>query len=438
MNKKFTVALVGRPNVGKSSIFNRISQKKVSVVHDKAGITRDRIYNVCFWQNADFLLIDTGGIVFTKATPLEERIRLQTEIAISEATLICLVVENEILSPVDTKIAKELLKSKKKILLIVNKTDNANNINYKHHKLGIEKMFYVSASHGTNFGELLNYISKFDKAKKSNYEDLRFCIVGLTNAGKSSIANKLLNTNRMIISDERNTTRDSTNSIIEYRDKKITLVDTPGLTIKKTRDTILRLSHLSGLFAINNSNICVLVIDIKDGITTEIKKISYLVSELNKPCIVILNKIDLKSLNIKKEKILVRDQLQNIKYAKILFTSALKDIDIDKILPSIIEISEKIKIIIPTNKINSSLQQIQFINSPNIIHNRQLKIFYGFQKKDTDIPTIVIYINDPTLLSENYRRYVKSKIYELFDLKYIPIRIRYKRRTSENSNFGKW
>jgi GTP-binding protein len=424
------VAIVGRPNVGKSTIFNRIIGERLSIVEDSPGVTRDRIYSKANWLTKDFRIIDTGGIQVENAT-FQEEIRVQVEIAIDEADVIIFVVNGkEGITDDDRYIAKMLHKTNKPIICAVNKTDNKDLLHniYEFYALGVEEIIAVSGVHGIGIGDLLdNIISKFPlKSQKEKEGTIKFAIIGRPNVGKSSLVNAILNQERVIVSDIEGTTRDAVDSVFRHEGSDYVVIDTAGIRKRgKVYENIEKYAVLRALQAIERADVILFVIDGLTGIRDQDKHVAGYAHEAGKPIIIVYNKWDVVTkdessmIRITEE---IRKEFLYLSFAPILFVSAKNKQRINLIIPTINRLYEFSHLRIQTNVLNEVIMDAQIITPPPTHQGMRLKILYAAQVAVAP-PTIVLFVNDPKLLHFSYRRYLENRLREAFIFEGTPIRI---------------
>lgn len=424
------VAIVGRPNVGKSTIFNRIIGERLSIVEDSPGVTRDRIYAKANWLTKDFRIIDTGGIQLENAT-FQEEIRVQVEIAIDEADVIIFVVNGkEGITDDDRFIAKMLHKTNKPVICAVNKTDNKDLLHniYDFYALGVEEIIAVSGVHGIGIGDLLdNIISKFPaKSQKEKEGTIKFAIIGRPNVGKSSLVNAILNQERVIVSDIEGTTRDAIDSVFRHEGSDYVVIDTAGIRKKgKVYENIEKYAVLRALQAIERADVILFVIDGLTGIREQDKHVAGYAHEAGKPIVIVYNKWDVvtkdeTSMNKITEQI--RKEFLYLSFAPILFVSAKNKQRINLIIPTINRLYEYSHLRIQTNVLNEVIMDAQIITPPPSHQGLRLKILYAAQVAVAP-PTIILFVNDPKLLHFSYRRYLENRLREAFIFEGTPIRI---------------
>lgn len=433
--KEPLVAIVGRPNVGKSTLFNRIVGKRISIVNDEPGVTRDRIFSHAEWLDNSFTLIDTGGLDFEKNDEITINIVSQAKLAIEMADVILFVVDGKAgITAEDRNVVSVLRKSKKQIILVVNKIDNYDeNLSYEYYELGLGEPYLISSIHGSGVGDLLDkVVSCFPKEMLMVKKDdaIKIAIVGKPNAGKSSLINRLVGENRVIVSNIAGTTRDAIDIPFKYNGKKYMLIDTAGMRRKKKieDETVERYSIIRSLDAIRNADIVVLVIDSSTEISDQDLKIAGFIDEQNKPSVIVLNKWDLidKDTNTmnKFEKTL-KNELSFMSYFKSVYLSALTGKRTEKLMQAVEDVLENNNRQISAGSLNDILQDAYTVNAPAFKNNKRLKIFYATQS-GTNPPTFVLFVNDINLMTDNYLRYLENNLRKAFDFTGTPIRIKLK------------
>ena len=439
--KEPLVAIVGRPNVGKSTLFNKIVGKRISIVNDEPGVTRDRIFAKAVWLDNEFTLIDTGGLDFEKDDEISINIVKQAKLAIEMADVTLFVVDGMTgLSAQDFDALQVLRKSKKNIILVVNKIDNYDEMmSYEYYELGLGEPFLVSSIHGKGVGDLLDkVVSFFEKERlvEKDNDTTKIAIVGKPNAGKSSLINRLVGEERVIVSSVAGTTRDSIDIPFKYNGQKYSLIDTAGMR-KKSRiedNSVERYSIIRSLDSIRKADIAVLVIDITEEISDQDLKIMSYINEQNKPSIIVFNKWDLieKDTNtMQKFEKRVADELSFMPYFKSVYLSALTGKRTEKLMPTVVQVLENANRKVSAGSLNDVLQDAYAINSPTYRGNKKLRIFYATQTGVVP-PTFVLFVNDTKLINDNYLRYLENNIRKAFDFEGTPIRITMKCKKEED------
>lgn len=435
------VTIVGRPNVGKSTLFNRIAGKRISITEDTPGVTRDRIYAECEWLDNYFTLIDTGGIEPNTTDTIFSQMRMQAEIAIDMADVVLFMVDGkEGVTAADMEVAQMLRKAKKEILLVVNKMDkfvNDNNI-FEFYNLGLGDPVSVSSTEALGMGDLLDeIISKFDKSMDTSDEDdsIKIAVIGKPNAGKSSIINRIIGENRVIVSDIPGTTRDAIDTKFKKNDQKYTLIDTAGIRKKsKISETVEKYSVLRAFTAVERADVCILVIDADKGVTDQDIRIAGYSHDNNKGMIIVINKWDLVEKDNKTFKTYtdeVREALGYATYAPILTVSALTGQRVNKILEEVDEIYSFRNLRVSTGVLNDIITEAVLMNQPRSVKGKRLKIYYGTQVA-VNPPKFLIFVNDSSIVHFSYERYLENKIRESFEYKGTPIVIEFRSKNEKN------
>lgn len=427
------VALVGRPNVGKSTIFNKIVGKKISIIEDTPGVTRDRIYSEATYKNYRFNIIDTGGID-ASVEKFNDEIKMQAEIAINESDVVIFVVDGkEGLTSNDLVVRDILRKSNKKVIVAINKVDNkkTNDHIYDFYELGFGIYIPVSGEHGIGFMELMDEVTKdFNEKEEKEDKRLKFSVIGRPNVGKSSLINAMLNEERVIVSDVAGTTRDAIDTVLTYQKEEFVVIDTAGMRKKgKIYENVEKYSLLRSMKAIDRSDICLLVINAEEGIIEHDKHIAGYVLEKGKGLIIVVNKWDTveDKKTIKDYLKEVRSEFQFLSYVPVIFTSALTKKRVHTIMPEVLKVSENIKREIKTSVLNDVVQEAYLLNLPPSYKGRRLKIYYANQ---TGIkpPKFTFFVNSKNLVHFSYERYLENKLRENFELEGTPIIIQFKNR----------
>jgi len=430
------ICLVGRPNVGKSTIFNRVVGAKISIIEDTPGVTRDRIYSEAMYNDYHFSVIDTGGIDIEKAD-FNASIKVQVEIGIDEADVVFFVVDGkEGLTSNDFHVRDLLIKSGKKVIVVINKTDNKS---YKEHiydfyELGFDSYFPVSGEHGVGFIDLMDEAVKYFPKKEVEPEDnrIKFSLIGRPNVGKSSLINAMLGTDRVIVSDIPGTTRDAIDTSLMYNNEEFIIIDTAGMRKKgKIYENIEKYSFLRSIKAIDRSDICLLVINAEEGIIEHDKHIAGYALEKGKGLVIVVNKWDtVENPDTKEYTKLLRAEFQFLTYVPIVFVSALTKKKIHTIMPEVVKVSHNIVKEIKTSILNEVINEAYLLNSPPSYKGRRLKIFFVNQS-GTKPPRFTFRVNDKGLVHFSYERYLENKLRENFDLEGTPIEIIFKNRSEE-------
>ena len=433
--RKGIVAIVGRANVGKSTIFNRIVGQRISIVEDTPGVTRDRIYADASWLTRDFKIIDTGGIELENAS-FTAQIKMQAEIAIEEADLIVFVVNGrEGVTKEDLFVARLLQKSRKPIVLAVNKIDDQkfkDNI-YDFYSLGIGDPIAVSGSHGIGIGDVLDEIIHQLPAVDEKKEDdvIRFSVIGRPNVGKSSLTNAILGEERVIVSDIEGTTRDAIDTPFEKDGQKYCVVDTAGMRKKgKIYENVEKYSVLRALSAVEKSDVVLMVIDGNQGIIEQDKHVAGYAHEAGKAVILVVNKWDLiekDSKTMKKMESQIREQFKYLDYAPIIFVSAKDKKRVHLLLPMIQEVYANSQKRVATSVLNDVLIDAQTMNPTTTFNGGRLKIYYANQVSVCP-PTFVLFTNDPQYLHFSYKRYLENRLRDAFGFEGTPIHILCRKR----------
>jgi GTPase len=428
---KPVVAIVGRPNVGKSTIFNRIVGERISIVEDVPGVTRDRIYSSAEWLNTEFNIIDTGGIEIGDE-PFLEQIRQQAEIAIDEADVILFITNGrEGITAADEEVAKILYKSNKPVVLAVNKIDNPEMREqiFDFYSLGFGEPYPISGSHGIGLGDVLDaVVSHFPKKDVKEYEDdvIKFCLIGRPNVGKSSLVNAILGEERVIVSDIAGTTRDAVDTPYTYNGQKYVIIDTAGMRKKgKIYESTEKYSVLRALRAIERSDVVLVVLNAEEGIREQDKRIAGYAHEAGRAIVIVVNKWDAiekdeKTMRQFEQKI--RDHFLFLDYAPIVFLSAKTKKRLHTLLPMINMASENHALRIQSSVLNDVIMDAVAMNPTPTDNGRRLKIFYATQVA-VKPPTFVIFVNDPELLHFSYERFLENRIRDAFGFEGTPIKI---------------
>jgi len=430
---KKIVAVVGRPNVGKSTLFNKLTGTRRAIVHDTPGVTRDRLYGDCEWLNHNFLLVDTGGIEPHEDDPILKQMRYQAQIAIDSADVIIFVVDLRCgVTANDEEVALMLQKSGKPIVLCVNKADSVGNIPvevYEFYNLGLGDPYPVSSLHGHGTGDLLDAVCAQLPAPDAGQEEdevIRIAIIGKPNAGKSSLVNKMAGEERVIVSDIPGTTRDATDTLIEHQGVKYLLIDTAGLRRKsRVNERIESYSVLRAKMAIERATVCVIMIDAVEGFTEQDSKVAGLAHEAGKGCIIVVNKWDLVEKDGKTMDQMRKQLMQDfsfMSYAPIIFISAKTGQRIGRLYELIKFVDEQNAMRITTGKLNDILADATARVQPPTDKGRRLKIYYITQAS-TRPPAFVCFVNRHELFHYSYQRYIENQIRGVFGLEGTPVRL---------------
>jgi len=433
------VAIVGRPNVGKSTLFNRIIQKRVAIVEDEPGITRDRLYFDAEWNGREFTLVDTGGIEFEKLNIMfSDDVKSQAEMAVDEADVVLFMVDaKEGLHPSDRDITKILRKTKKPIILVANKVDATSYLNlektnyFDFYELALGKPVPISASEGINIGDLLDKIVERipEKVDDAVVDAVKVSVIGKPNVGKSTFVNAVLGEERVIVSDMPGTTRDAVDVLVRYKDKNYLFIDTAGMRKrKKITDATERYSVIRSLRAIDRSEISLLMIDATEEVTEQDKKIAGYAEEKGKAIILVVNKWDLVEKDDKttlRFTEMIREELNFIQYAPVMFISALTKKRLHKVLDLIDFVTEQYYMRISTSSLNKAIIDAVRQNPPPSYKGRQLKILYATQSAAAP-PVFALFVNDTKLVHFSYKRYLENCLRSAYGFEGVPIRFKFK------------
>lgn len=437
--KKQTIALVGRPNVGKSTIFNKIIGKKISIIEDTPGVTRDRIYGDAEYNNHKFYLIDTGGIDLENAD-FNTEIKVQAELAINEADTVIFVVDGkEGLTANDYEVRNMLRKTDKKVIVAINKIDSRESKEhlYDFYELGLEHYINVSGEQNIGIADLLDEATKDFTEYEEEYKEnvLKFSIIGRPNVGKSSLVNAILNEERAIVSDIAGTTRDSVDTPFTYHGQDMVVIDTAGMRKRgKVYENIEKYSLLRSMKAIDRSDVCVVVINAEEGIIEHDKHIIGYALEAGKALVLVVNKWDVienKDEKMKEWTKLIKNDMAFISYVPIVFLSAKTKKRIHTLIPEILKVYENSKREIKTSILNDVIREAYELNLPPSYKGRRLKIYFSTQVR-TSPPTFNIQVNSKGLVHFSYERYLENKIRESFNFEGTPIIINFKNKGEEN------
>ena len=432
-----TVALVGRPNVGKSTLFNKIVGKQVSIIEDLPGVTRDRIYHEATYNKKRFYLIDTGGIDATKMD-FNDEIKMQAEIAINEADVVVFIVDGKDGINSNDLIVRDILrKTDKKVIVAINKIDvkEAKDNIYDFYELGFDTYIPISSIHNTGFIELMDNITMNFHEKEERIDDrIKFSIIGRPNVGKSSLMNALLNEERVVVSDIAGTTRDSIDSVLTYHNEEFVVIDTAGMRKKgKVFESVEKYSLFRSLKSIDRSDLCLVVINAEEGITEHDKHIAGYAIERGKGLIFVVNKWDtVENTTINEFEKLMRAEFQFATYAPIVFLSAKTKKRIHTLMPEVLKVKENIKREVKTSLLNDMILEAYNLNLPPSYKGKRLKIYFTSQT-GINPPKFTFRVNNKGLVHFSYERYLENKIREAFDFTGTPIVLQFKSKSESES-----
>ena len=423
------IAIVGRPNVGKSTFFNKVVGRKISITDDRAGVTRDRLYADSEWRGKAFSIVDTGGIELRSEDTMWKEIKKQAEVAIDTAQVIMFFVDGrEGLTTSDYDVADMLRRSKKPVILVVNKIDEYSEEKvFEFYSLGLGEPYAVSAEHGTGIGDVLDEaVSWFEKSENVEDESIKIAVVGKPNAGKSSLVNKLLGFERSIVTNIAGTTRDAIDTKFTYDGRNYTIIDTAGIRKKsKVEVDVEYYSVMRAFDAVRRADVCLLVVDCADGLTEQDTKIIGYVHEQGKPSVVVMNKWDLieKDTNtINKFEAGLKEDLKFMDYFKSVYISAKTGQRTEKILSIVDEVYAHAHHRIATGVLNDIISDAVRANEPPSYNGRRLKVYYSSQVAVAP-PTIVLFVNSSDLLHFSYQRFLENVLRKSFDFSGTPIKI---------------
>jgi GTPase len=433
------VVIVGRPNVGKSTLFNRVIKKRVAVVEDSPGITRDRLYSDAEWNGKSFTVVDTGGIVFNEDDPLVEQIRVQANIALEEADVIIFLADvTSGVSPDDRDLANRLRGVKVPVYVVVNKADHPGRDSFvtEFYELGLGEVRAISGLHGRGVADLLDdVVADLEDVKKpedDEHEEIKVAIIGRPNVGKSSMVNAFTGEQRMIVSEIAGTTRDAIDTVLEYRGEKFRLIDTAGIRRRgKIQGTVEYYMVNRAQKAVERCECAIVVVDGEEGLTDGDKRIAKLAFDAGKACVFAINKWDIKEppngyprSKSKEKKEMIRsveDQLPELGYAKVAFTSAKESAGLEPVLDAVLQAVDNYSFRLTTGQLNKLIQDAVF-SRPYTSKGKVLKIYYATQVA-TRPPTFALFCNDPELLHFSYERYIINKIRAQYPLEGTPIKV---------------
>jgi len=423
------VAIVGRPNVGKSTFFNKVAGRKISITEDRPGVTRDRLYADCEWRGKAFSLVDTGGIELKSDDIMWRQIKKQAEVAVETAQVILFMVDGrEGLTSSDYDVAEMLRRSKKPVILVVNKVDEYSEDKiFEFYSLGLGEPFAVSSEHGTGVGDVLDEaVSWFEKYENEPDDSIKIAVVGKPNAGKSSIVNRLLGFERSIVTDIAGTTRDAIDTKFTYDGRKYTIIDTAGIRKKaRVEDDVEYYSVMRAFDAVRRADVCLLVVDSSENLTEQDTKIIGYVHEQGKPSVVVMNKWDLiekdtNTVNKFNEKL--KEDLKFMDYFLPLYVSAKTGQRTERIMKKVDRVYANAHYRIPTGTLNDLISDTVRANEPPSYNGNRLKVYYSSQVSVAP-PTFVLFVNSGNLMHFSYLRFLENTLRSSFDFSGTPIRI---------------
>ncbi len=438
MNKPL-VAIVGRPNVGKSTFFNKVVGRRISISHDTPGITRDRIYADAEWCGYNFTLIDTGGLEIKSQDTMWKHIRKQAEIAMDIADCIIFVVDGKHgIMPDDFQIAEYLRTTKKPVVLAVNKLDNPFETAYDFYELGLGDPFVLSAEHNIGLGDILDAVTAHLKKVESETEDdgvVRIAVVGKPNAGKSSLVNKLLGTERSIVTDIAGTTRDAIDTPFQYSGRDYVLIDTAGIRRQRSvEEDVEYYSVLRAFGAIKRANVVLMVLDSSSEVSEQDVRIAGYIHNEGKPSIIVMNKWDViekDTYTINTFNAKLSESLKFMDYFRPVYVSALTGKRVEKLLDEAVSVLENNNKRISTGTLNDVIGDLISTNEPPTKNGRRLKIYYATQCS-VNPPTFIIFVNESELMHFSYKRYLENGLRKAFDFSGTPIRIIIRDKTADD------
>lgn len=438
--KKPLVAIVGRPNTGKSTFFNKICGKRISIVDDLPGVTRDRIYADAEWCGHAFTMVDTGGLDVKSDDTFQKSIKTQAQIAIDLAEVIVFIVDGMAgLVPADYEVAELLRKTKKPVVLVVNKLDKFEvEKTYDFYQLGLGEPYPISCAQSKGLGEVLDTIVNsfsFKVEADAVDEAIKIAVVGRPNAGKSSIVNRILGEDRVLVSNVAGTTRDAIDTDFKYNGKKYTIIDTAGMRRQRSvlKESVEGYSVIRAMEAIKRADVVLIVFDASEEISEQDVRIAGYVHEENKPSIVVMNKWDLVEKDgntINNYRKMLEDKLSFMSYFKPLYLSALTGKRFEKIMPTVNEVYENSTRRITTGTLNEIIQKAILSQEPPTKKGKKLKIMYATQA-ETNPPTFVIFVNDATLMHFSYERFLENRLRDAVNFEGTPIKLVFKNRKEE-------
>lgn len=431
------IAIVGRPNVGKSTFFNKVAGRKISITEDKPGVTRDRLYVDAEWRGRAFSLVDTGGIEMRSEDTMWREIKKQAEVAIDTANVILFFVDGrEGLTTSDYDVADMLRRSKKPVIVVVNKIDEYSEDKiFEFYSLGLGEPYAISAEHGTGIGDVLDEaVSWFEKGENIPDDSIKIAVVGKPNAGKSSLVNKLLGFERSIVTDIAGTTRDAIDTKFSYNGKNYTIIDTAGIRKKsKVEDDIEYYSVMRAFDAVRRADVCLLVVDSTEGLTEQDTKIIGYVHEQGKPSLIVMNKWDLiekdtNTINVFEKQL--KEDLKFMDYFKSVYISAKTGQRTEKLLSFVDEVYEHARYRVATGTLNDLILDTVRANEPPSYNGRRLKVYYCSQVSVAP-PTFVLFVNSTELLHFSYERFLENTLRKNFDFSGTPIKIVTREKSSQ-------
>ncbi len=433
------IAIVGRPNVGKSTLFNRLTAARTAIEEKMPGVTRDRLYGLFDWRGRDMVVIDTGGITFGREDQITTQVQRQVSLAIEEAHIIIFLMDGkEGLTALDEEIADMLRRSEKIVLPVINKLDTLSKEKdrYDFYRLGFGEPLALSASHGRGIGDLLDLVYEKlppvpDQERSDLEELLKIAVIGRPNVGKSSLINSFLGKERVVVSQQPGTTRDAVDTFLTYKDQPCLLIDTAGIRRKsKIKESVEYYSVLRSLKAVQRADIALLLIDGKSGITEQDQKLAGYVDEAGKGLVIVVNKWDLVLDRENARRIFTADLERKFifaSYAPYLFVSALSGWRLNKLFPLVMQTWQEQHKRVPTALLNELLEDALAVNPPPPVKGKRIKIFYATQP-EVKPPKFIFFANEPELIHFSYRRYLENRLREAFSFKGTPLKIIFRKR----------
>ncbi len=439
MSTKPIVALVGRPNVGKSTLFNRLVGERIAIVEDVPGTTRDRLYGDAEWAGAPFTVVDTGGLILGEADDITVRVRYQAQLAMDEADVIVFMTDvKEGVTTADQDIANLLRRTDRPVILAVNKADNQQRRAeaMEFWSLGLGEPYPISALHGTGTGDLLDRVVAAFPRQEEEEEDeaVKIAIVGRPNVGKSSLLNRLLGQERAIVSEVPGTTRDAIDTTLEWEGEPVVLIDTAGIRRRgRIERGVERYSVMRALRAIQRCDVALLMIDATEGVTAQDAHIGGYILEAGKSIVVLVNKWDLvdkTSHTMEEYTRHVRTGLRFLDYVPVLFISAKTGQRVSQVLPTALEVQAARHVRVPTSELNKLVQEVVARHAPPSKAGKRLRLYYATQPS-TDPPTFVFFVNDVRLVHFSYERYIENQIRERYGFLGTPLRLKFRNRSEK-------